>query len=378
MGQRGRILLLPCLLICSSAWSAPGLESSFDSLRKQQSEVELPEGRPVRPLSRRSIFRVISWNVQTFGGGVSPKREAAYGELLEHMFATSRSAKVLAVQEIANEEGAAKFRGLLPGGDDRWNRSFENTGGSQDNGFFTQRGVTTHCEQFMFARDDGSGRVNPDRSKALHPVRIARMQVDDFDFTLITLHLRFSGGDPQAPAKELGNVFTWLEEYFQDPANDPDVIIAGDFNLPTRNGHSGGSGPALEDIVGGFDMFAPEYDQDGRHVPKATELYSLVDEPTSRSGGQPANNYDHFIVSGDVYHEEYVADSAGHFPVKLLAAIEERHETHVSDHLPISAGFLRKGTGADGRPVALDQVSSDDQDRPQCWADPKLLAQKHP
>ncbi len=302
---------------------------------------------------RRSIFRIISWNVQTFGN-LNPKREAAY-DMLGEMFSKKRSAKILALQEIANDTGSKKFSELLPGGEDRWNKGFQNTNDSQDNGFFTQKSVGVDCEEFLFAREDEEGRHRRRGDRAVHPVRAAHMRVGDFDFTLITLHLTFKGGKTAASAEELKHILRWLEDYFDNPENDPDVILAGDFNMTTEAGATKANKATLESVINGFPTFNRVYDKDGKRVPKATEMIPLVDVPTSRYKGEPKNNYDHFIISGDVYDEEYVGGSAGPIPSDFIKAVEKIHDVYVSDHLPISAGFLSKGVGNDGRAIHPDQ-----------------------
>lgn len=298
-----------------------------------------------KPLQRRQIFRIISWNVQTFGGNINPAREKAYAQLLDNMFSSSRSSKILAVQEIANDLGKDIFQKHLPGGADRWNQSFQNTNSSQDNGFFTQRQVAVHCEQFMYAKrgEDGRWRSDPDRIK--HPVRVSHMQVGSFDFTLVNLHLTFHGGDSNASIGELQHVLAWLSDYLADPNSDPDIIISGDFNLDANT---------LRGVIQQWPQFRYEYDERGEVVPKSSMLIALIDEPTSRSRGVPKNNYDHFIMSGDVFYEEYVDGSAGAMTPSLLEAIERKNDVYVSDHLPISAGFYSSGLGNDGRPIGPD------------------------
>jgi len=338
---------------CAGEVSPTDLPAAFD--RASKTSKKAAETITLRPKSRRrAIFRIISWNIQTFGSGLNPNREAAYASLLDHMFSTRRSAKILAIQELAQDGGADKFSGLLPGGSDRWNQAFQDTSDAQDNGFYTQNQVEVHWEQFLFASQDSSGRWRPDRDAMQHPARVAHMRVGDFDFTLITLHLTFRGGETDATVAELRNVLDWLEAYFKDPENDPDVVITGDFNLPTAAGRTG-SKPALEEIIAQYPVFGPAYDEKGRRVPSPTELFCLVDEPTSRASGQPARNYDHFILSGDTYHEEYVAGSAGRMPAEFIHSVERAHSVYVSDHYPISSGFIYKNVANDGSRIRLDQ-----------------------
>ncbi len=302
-----------------------------------------------KPQQRRNIFRLISWNVQTFGGNISPERERAYSQLLDHMFSRSRSSKILAVQELANDAGRDIFSKHLPGGPDRWNPSFQNTNDSQDNGFFTQRQVSVNCEEFMYAKMGEDGRWRSDPERIVHPVRVSHMKMGSFDFTLINLHLTFAKGDSSASIREFQQVLSWLSDYFSDPNSDPDVIITGDFNLNSATLHS---------VMQEFPQFRYNYDEDGQPVPTPTTMVTLIDEPTSRSRGVPKNNYDHFIMTADTYLEEYVMGSAGALTPKLLEAIEEENEVYVSDHLPISSGFFTSGKGNNGELIAPDSSVS--------------------
>jgi len=344
------LLSAPAVLALAVAASQgrTDLNESFAALStetKQQASSIDGTAAQFKPLQRRQIFRLISWNVQTFGGNISPARERAYGQLLDHMFSRSRSSKVLAVQELANDEGRDKFSNSLPGGPDRWNPSFQNTNSSQDNGFFTQRQVEVNCEQLMYAKmgEDGRWRSDPERIK--HPVRVSHMKMGNFDFTLINLHLTFQGGDSNASIGEFQHVLKWLSDYFADPASDPDVIITGDFNLNSATLHS---------VMQQWPAFRYDYNEDGEAIPKATTMVTLVDEATSRHNGVPKNNYDHFIMTADTYLEEYVTGSAGAVTPGLLKAIEEENEVYVSDHLPISSGFYTSGVGNDDRPIEPD------------------------
>jgi hypothetical protein len=62
---------------------------------------------------------------------------------------------------------------------------------------------------------------------------MAHFVVDDFDFTLITLHLTFADGDTAESVRELRTLLDLLDGYFQEPLHDPDVVVCGDFNIPS-------------------------------------------------------------------------------------------------------------------------------------------------
>jgi endonuclease/exonuclease/phosphatase family metal-dependent hydrolase len=55
---------------------------------------------------------------------------------------------------------------------------------------------------------------------------------DGFDFTLVVVHLK-AYSDPRSTSireEELSLLGQWVQTYLDDPENDRDLIIAGDFN----------------------------------------------------------------------------------------------------------------------------------------------------
>lgn len=355
--HRRWLVLAAVLALCAQAYAEEPLSQDFSTLSSsvKKDGQELAE-KVSKRASPRPVVRILSWNIQTFGASVSPEREAAYGEILGQMLSTSRSARIMALQEIANATGAAKVSGLLPGGTDRWRGSFTNTNDGMDNGFFAANDVGMDCERPLFAEEGEDGRWRGDREKMVHPPRAAHIRVGDLDFTLITVHLTFKGGDTRESGRELWNLMNWLAQYLSKDGADPDVVIAGDFNIPTKKGASGGL--TLEDFIGKHPTFgSPEATAGGRLAPWA--LVPFVDQATSRNRqGKPVNNYDHFLLTGDLYNEEYSIGSAGVVPHDYMHAIEAQHGVLVSDHYPISAGFYTSGTGNDGRPIAPDGDSA--------------------
>jgi exonuclease III len=292
-----------------------------------------PGGAPAGPPS----FRIVSWNMQTFGSHIKERRRLAAAEAIAKIFSDPAN-KILAAQEIANKEGASTLSEMLSADREDWRQSFKDTRDSQDNGFWTRGGVRVDCERPLFS----------DPALSVHPAHFAHMRVGDFDFTLITLHLTYQKGNAESSVAELRHVLDWLREYLPKRGADPDVVITGDFNLPTRKGKGesarGGSGAwtALEDVIDEYPMFRGE------------GVAALVDEPTSRSHGETANNYDHFLITRHLRSGAYIEGSARRRPADILEAIERLHSVQVSDHLPIAAEFRSGGAGADGLPIRPD------------------------
>ena len=251
-----------------------------------------------------------------------------------------RTYELLAAQEISSSGNSEVLRNLLPGGVGNWSASFVDTTDSQDNGFWIRPTVGLGDERTLLATSmlDGSGRIVTDPSRSVHPPRAAHFTVGNFDFTLITLHLTFAGGDTSESACEVGVLLDYLDEYFQQPGHDPDVIIAGDFNIPSRlSGQTGSAGITLD----------PIFDQDPRFQLGERRFVVTVHEPTSRrsiaNGGVPANNYDHFVLSADAL-EEFV--QARRVSTDILTAHpEDPEECLTSDHFPVVAFFRTMEAG---------------------------------
>lgn len=275
-------------------------------------------------------FGLVSWNVQTFGD-LSPKRKALIQPAYEAVFSTSVT--VFAAQEIAHDRGLALFESLLPGGAETWQASFKNTPDSQDNGIFSRIGQATITAQGFLFENESTGK--PDRTKAIHPVRYAHIKVDDFDFLLLSLHLTFKGGDATASKKEFFAILDWLKNYLESSDHDPDIIIAGDYNLPSENGkalsarHADKKWIPLDEMIKEHGYFA-----EGPNM-----LHVLVDDPTSRPQKKPTNNYDHFIVSENVFRRIL---SVGRVPREFVDSADAGKAGRVSDHYPIEAVVCSK------------------------------------
>ncbi len=239
----------------------------------------------------------------------------------------------------------------MPGGASAWSASFLDTTDRQDNGFWIRPTVRIGDERTLLATSmfDGSGRTFTDPSRSVHPPRAAHFTVGNFDFTLITLHLTFAGGDTSESAREMGVLLDYLDDYFQQPGHDPDVIIAGDFNIPSRlSGQTGSGGITLD----------PIFDQDPRFQVGERRFVVTVHEPTSRrslaNGGVPANNFDHFVLSADTLEELVQARRVS--TDILTAHPEDPEERLTSDHFPVVAFFRTAGAGI-GRDVGQAGIS---------------------
>lgn len=284
-------------------------------------------GNGINASECKQKLSVLSWNIQNFGG-VSPSRQAvartAYAAVL------STDITVVAVQEITHAKGLETLLSLLPGATMQWGVSFEDTPSSHDNGVVYRTAMATITAQGFVYGDTKSKK--PNRSKVLHPARWAHICVDDFDFTIISLHLTYKQGNTKESKRELINILDWLEQYFKDANNDPDVVLAGDFNLPSIKGKAlskrkkQASFMPLESII----------QEHGKFLTGPHRLTVLIDEPTSRSKKGPANNYDHFILTQSLLDRLIKAER---LPTDLVDKADAGKDVLVSDHYPIMATF---------------------------------------
>jgi endonuclease/exonuclease/phosphatase family metal-dependent hydrolase len=252
--------------------------------------------------------------------------------------------QVLAAQEIPSGDSAELLQSMLPGGASAWLVSFFDTTDTMDNGFWYRTGITLQDSFPLFVTNqrDVAGRIFTDQVKTTHPPVVAHFVVEDFDFTLVTIHLAFASGDVSETVAELRNVLDYLDWYFQQPDHDPDVVVCGDFNLPSILSGEAGAGRMTLDAV---------FDKDPRFQVGERRFAVTVHEPTTRNsaiaGGMPVNNYDHCVVSADTM-EEFV--EARRVSTDILTGNTDDPEVRLtSDHFPIAAFFRTRGDG-----IALD------------------------
>jgi len=287
-----------------------------------------------------NALAVVSWNVQT--GATSGKEGALRPQLVHGALSRILNGKyqILAAQEIANSAGAEMLRLMLPGKHDAWADFFTDTTDNMDNGFWYRTDLMEGKDGgvLFVGAHDGDEKPETDPNRSVHPPHMAHFTFGDFDFTLITVHLTFRGGHTEESAKELVTLLDFLDEYFQDNTNDPDVIICGDFNTPADG--SGENGLTVESVL----------HDDGRFEFGPHALHVLVQEKTSRSsaatGGKPAHNYDHFIVSQDCFEELIEAKRLD--PSVFTSDPRDPKQTRTSDHFPIAA-FFRADAGRQHR-----------------------------
>ena len=322
----------------------PLIDAKLEQTRHEAIPAPLPEIPTDRSPIPATWLALVSWNVQvgsTNTEAVNP-RTGMVGSALSRLFGGTY--QLLAAQEIPNASSAGVLSGLLPGGSAHWSNVFIDTTDDMDNGIWSSADVVLRDSFLLFGtgqRDD-AGRIVRDSTRSVHPPVVAQFQAGDFDFTLISLHLTFDNGNRQTSLDEFKRVLDYLDWYFNQPDHDPDVIVCGDFNLPSDL--SGEGGLTLEQA----------FRDDPRFQAGERRFVETVHEPMSRSpvagGGLPAHNYDHCVLSADTM-EEFI--QARRVSTNILTDDPEDPEmTLTSDHFPIVSIFRTRGDG-----VSLDNRS---------------------
>ncbi|MCS6951364.1 MAG: hypothetical protein NZM33_00730 [Bryobacteraceae bacterium] len=330
------VFLAACWTLPAQDGAGPLVEARLAELKTNPLVSPLPEVPDDRAPIPTGWLALISWNVQ--GGATDSAgsiRPAMVGAALRRLFAGTY--RLLAAQEVANSAHAAVLQGLLPGGAGRWRYAFFDTTDAQDNGLWYERGllVRNPVPLFVTREVSATGRIVTDPSRAVHPPLAAHVAVGDFDFTLLTLHLTFADGDTRQSARELRVILDFLDEYFRAPGHDPDVILCGDFNIPSRlSGQTGRDGITLDAL----------FDTDPRFQSGERRFVVTVHEPTTRNRlGQPVSNYDHCVFSADALEELIQARRVQ--PEILTDHPDDPEITLTSDHFPIVAFFRTRGEG---------------------------------
>lgn len=324
--------------------TGPLIEQRLAELKSSVIVAPMPEIPNDRVALPQDWLGLISWNTQV--GGTSTDPGAPRPPMVQAALSTlfGGTYQILAAQEVPNTDSANLLTSLLPHGTAEWQASFFDSTDTMDNGFWFQHSVTLRDAFLLNASDNiQSGLIVTDPTRAVHPPQVAQFAVDDFDFTLITLHLTFADGDTEQSARELRSILDYLDWYFSQPDHDPDVIVCGDFNMPSLlSQQQGRDGLTVDSVL----------QQDSRFQVGERRFAVTVHGPTSRSsaaeGGVPVSNYDHCVISADTL-KAFI--QARRVDATILTDNPQDPEVRLtSDHFPIVAFFKTRGTG-----IALDR-----------------------
>jgi len=326
----------------------PGTGPLIDQRLAELQVTTVPAALPEIPNDRVAIpsdwLALVSWNTQV--GGTSTDVGAPRPPMIQAVLSTlfGGTYRILAAQEVPNADSANLLTSLLPQGTTNWRASFFDSTDTMDNGFWFQRSVTLRDAFLLNVTNQIlSDEIVTDLTRALHPPQVAQFAVDDFDFTLVTVHLTFADGNTAESARELRSVLDYLDWYFNQSDHDPDVIVCGDFNMPSLLSKQQGRDAVTLDAV---------FQQDARFQLGERRFVVTVHEPTSRSsaaqGGLPVSNYDHCVLSADTL-KAFI--QARRVDTTILTDNPQDPEVRLtSDHFPVVAFFRTRGTG-----IALDR-----------------------
>ena len=322
--------------------TGPPIEARLAELKATAVPPPLPEIPNDRVALPRDWLALVSWNTQV--GATSTDAGAPRPPMVQAALSTlfGGTYQILAAQEVPNADSANLLTSLLPQGTMNWRASFFDSTDTMDNGFWFQHSATLRDAFLLTVTSQVlSNEIVTDPTRAVHPPQVAQFAVDDFDFTLINVHLTFADGNTQESARELRSVLDYLGWYFDQADHDPDVIVCGDFNMASQlSGQQGLDGITLDSVL----------QQDPRFQVGERRFVVTVHEPTTRSseGGLPVSNYDHCVLSADTL-KAFV--QARRVDTTILTDNPQDPEVRLtSDHFPIVAFFRTRGTG-----IALDR-----------------------
>ena len=239
---------------------------------------------PTRPLTvsaqQEEHLTIVTWNLRGY-----PEKEQAHTEWL-HRQLSRMDVDVLCIQEVANLQ---RVRRLVSTDDRLFRFAFEDSYSSTDNA------ILYTC--------DPSVRQLPQPTGFQHPPQVAYVSYKGFDAVVASLHLSWK--NITLRSQEVRRLGELLPEW---RAIDPDVILAGDFNLTEH---------AIAEFAQEIEMQVM--------IPLGQEGLGTV-----HSG----NRYDYFLISADLAGEEALSVQIETFSAADLAAA-----TAVSDHVPVVARF---------------------------------------
>jgi predicted extracellular nuclease len=299
---KGSILLLVFALIAAACNKQ--VSDAVDDLPR----INIPE------FGEENTLEIVSWNIEQF-----PKHGATVSDVKEIIL--DLDVDIYAVQEI---NSAFEFQNLLdslnavPGGDFYDGRLNEKSSFLKTGIIFKKSLVEVVDSTYLFIGDnDFAGR--PPYALYLRAQKNNQM----FDFTLIVLHLK-AFGDPESQNRRRGAI-NKLEEYIknqsQQTGNDPDYIIAGDWNDELDD-------PPPDNV------FLPFLDEpaDYRFL---TESFAGSNTEYSYIGGNFRSLIDHIMITGSI-------DSSYTNITPKIIKIDQffnLYDNEVSDHRPVASKF---------------------------------------
>lgn len=270
-------------------------------------EVNLPA------YGEENTLEVLSWNIEQF---------AKHGRTIENVrdIILDLDTDILAVQEITNNSDFDRLLDSLNAASDtEWDGRLNQFSANLITGIIYKKPlVTVESDTHLFVGDfDFAGR--PPYVLYLRTENNSRI----FDFTLIVLHLKaFQDDESRARRRRaIEKLENWVARQLQDPNNDPDFILAGDWNDEL-------------DQPPGENVFLPFLSDTANYDFLTQPLVGVPGEFTFLGGGFESL-IDHIMMTRSI-DTAYPAYSSQILKIDQSVV---NYEEQVSDHRPVGAKY---------------------------------------
>jgi hypothetical protein len=315
--------------------STDAVEATYQQLRNTIEPpfvAEVPHDRIGLP---NEWLGLLSWNINAAAGPEDDPRTQMLRTAMGAIY--SGTFDLLAAQGVPGNLQAGSLQRLLPGGAGQWGRVFYDTTSGLDNGIWHRSNLVKLTGGFALdVLQTESGRLLHDANRAVYPPVVGHYQAGDFDFTLVSLHLFSANGKTDRVAGELTRVLDYLDWYFNQSGHDPDVLLCGDFGLPSALSGETVDGQTLDGLL----------EADARFGEGERRFVVLGHEPTERyTDGRAYLNADHCLCSVDALEELVQVRRVS--PTLLTDNPADPAERLTSNHFPVAAFFRTAGEGVE-------------------------------
>ncbi|MEK6706553.1 MAG: endonuclease/exonuclease/phosphatase family protein [Bdellovibrionota bacterium] len=215
MSQRSRLISFVLYILVGCGGNDP----ASITRTVNESTTTLPVG------SSRIATMNMRWLNDQLNTGIVPRTAADYGAIANVL--VNIDAAIIGIQEVENVSAVQNLiiNSHLIG---KPYSVITNGEGAQEIGVFWNTAFATVSSMSTPAGFSGFTRT---------PLFVA-YRVGDFDGTLVVIHLK-AGTDSVSKSRraaEMGALQSWALSYLANTANDPDLLILGDFNFNPRSG----------------------------------------------------------------------------------------------------------------------------------------------
>jgi len=278
-------------------------------------QVVLPDSQRINipPFGRDSSFDIISWNIQNYPK-LNDQTVSNVAEIISDL-----DAEIFGMQEIEDTSSFRQLLNLLPEYSGAYSTDVYSGGTYQKTAVIYRKNIVQISDMEMLFSGDSYSFPRP-------PLKVyvkVNYPQSSFDFTLIVLHLKASGGSENEARRR--SACEKLKNYLDAEivvAADKDYIVIGDWNDELND-------PISQNV---FQVFLNN-----------PQSYTFL---TKELANDPVNNatyiggyqsvIDHILISEDV-KQEY---ATGQTEVLKLDLFFSAYVYEVSDHRPVGANFM--------------------------------------